>query len=74
MRELLGPVILAARAVEPRTFRPGIVGRLEHGLFLLDVLLNNAQRCPATTGGEVGRRPQDMVPVAFLYIRACDTK
>jgi len=42
--------------------------------LLLDVLLNNAQRCPATTGGEVGRRPQDMVPIAFLHIRAFDTE
>jgi len=42
--------------------------------LLLDILLNNVQRCPATTGGEVGRRPQDIVPIAFLHIRAFDTK
>jgi hypothetical protein len=47
---------VTARAVKPRTFRPGI-GPLERGLLLLDALLNSAQRCPATTGGEVGRRP-----------------
>jgi hypothetical protein len=42
--------------------------------LLLDILLDNAQRCPATTGGEVGRRPQDIVPIAFLHIRAFGTK
>jgi hypothetical protein len=41
---------------------------------LLEVLLNNAQRCPATTGGEAGRRPQNIVPIAFLHIRSVDTE
>src|SRR5580704_19781712 len=49
-----------SRAVKPRTFRPGIYAPLDGGLLLLDVLLNNAQRCPATTGGEAGSRPQDI--------------
>jgi hypothetical protein len=44
------------------------------GLLLLDVLLNDAQRCPATTGSEVGRRPQNVLPIAFLHIRPLDSQ
>src|ERR1700677_725504 len=29
---------------------------------------------PATTGGKVGRRPQDILPIAFLNIRPLDTE
>jgi hypothetical protein len=35
---------------------------------LLDVLLNDAQRCPAATGSEVTWRPQDILPIAFLDV------
>ena len=37
---------------------------------MLEVLFKDAWRCPATTGGQVRRRPQDLVPIAFLKIRA----
>jgi len=42
--------------------------------LLLKVLLDDAQRCPATSGGKVRRRPQDIVPIAFLNIRPLDTE
>ena len=42
--------------------------------MLLNVLLDDAQRCPATTGGKVRRRPQDILPIAFLNIRPLDTE
>jgi len=45
---------ITTRTVTPRTFRPGIQGPLGRGLLLPGILLKNAQRCPATTGGEVG--------------------
>lgn len=41
---------------------------------MLDVLLNDAQRCPAATGGKVRRRPQDILPIAFLNIRTLNAK
>ena len=42
--------------------------------MLLNVLLDDGQRCPATTGGQVRRRPQDILPIAFLNIRPFDTE
>ena len=47
----------------------GDIRPLKRGLLLLDVLLNDAWRCPATTGGKVRRRPQGILPIAFLNIR-----
>jgi hypothetical protein len=41
---------------------------------LLNVLLKNIQRCPATTGGKVRRRPQDVLPITFLNIRAFESE
>ena len=41
---------------------------------MLDVLLNNAQRCPAATGSEVTWRPQDILPIAFLEVGSYDSK
>ena len=35
---------------------------------MLDILLKNIQRCRATTGCKVRRRPQDILPIAFLDI------
>jgi hypothetical protein len=37
---------------------------------LLDVLLNDAQGRPTTTGGKVRRRPQGIVPIALLESRS----
>lgn len=55
-------------------FRPGIEGPLKRGLLLLDVLFKNLQRCPAATSGEVRRRPQNVVPIAFFNIRAFESE
>ena len=35
---------------------------------MLDVLLNDAQRCPAATGSEVTWRPQDILAIAFFEL------
>jgi hypothetical protein len=55
-------------------FRPGYKAYLKWGLLLLDVLLSDAHGCPATTGGKVRWRPQDVVPIASLKIRPLDTE
>ncbi len=41
---------------------------------MLDVLLNDAQRCPAATGSEVTWRPQDILPIAFLDVGSFNSK
>ena len=41
---------------------------------MLDVLLNDAQRCAAATGSEVTWRPQDILPIAFLDVGSFHSK
>ena len=41
---------------------------------MLDVLLNDAQRCAAATGSEVTWRPQDILPIAFLDVGSFNSK
>ena len=41
---------------------------------MLEVLLNDAQRCPAATGSEVTWRPQDILPIAFLDVGTFNSK
>ena len=41
---------------------------------MLDVLLNDAKRCAATTGSEVTGRPQDIFPIAFLDVGSFNSK
>jgi transposase len=41
---------------------------------LLEVLLNDAQPCPAATGSEVTWRPQDILPIAFLEVGSFNSK
>jgi hypothetical protein len=54
------------------SFRAGIEGPIKWSLLLLDVLLMKAQRRTTATCSEVGRRAQNIVPIAFLDSGSCN--
>jgi hypothetical protein len=64
---------VTSRAVKPL---PSVRGykALKRSLLLLEVLLNDAQPCPAATGSEVTWRPQDILPIAFLEVGSFNSK
>jgi hypothetical protein len=58
------------KAPDFRRLQAGDIRSLKRSLLLVDVLLNDAQGRPTTTGGKVRRRPQDIVAIALLQIRS----